>query len=80
MVRGEYADGVLTLWADDELVKGVVSRPTVLEAVGTLAQSRLGHEVRVSVKVGRPESVAVHDKLDDLLAFGRRFDNITIKE
>ena len=57
-----------------------MSRPTVLEAVGTLAQSRLGHEVRVSVKVGRPESVAVHDKLDDLLAFGRRFDNITIKE
>ena len=80
MVRGEYAHGVLTLWADDELVKGVVSRPTVLEAVGTLAQSRLGHEVGVSVKVGRPESAAGHDKLDDLLAFGRRFDNITIKE
>ena len=80
MVRGEYADGVLTLWADDELVKGVVSRPTVLEAVGTLAQGRLGREVRVSVKVGRPESAVGHDKLDDLLAFGRRFDNITIKE
>ena len=83
MVQGHLEPGVLTLWVDDELVKGVVSRPTVLEAIRILAQAKLGEAVRVQVKVGKaPASAAVsaHDNLDDLLAMGRRFDNITIKE
>ena len=83
MVQGHLEPGVLTLWVDDELVKGVVSRPAVLEAIRALAQAKLGEAVRVQVKVGKaPASAAVsaHDNLDDLLAMGRRFDNITIKE
>ena len=83
MVQGHLEPGVLTLWVDDELVKGVVSRPAVLEAIRVLAQAKLGEAVRVQVKVGKaPASAAVsaHDNLDDLLAMGRRFDNITIKE
>ena len=83
MVQGHLEPGVLTLWVDDELVKGVVSRPAVLEAIRILAQAKLGEAVRVQVKVGKaPASAAVsaHDNLDDLLAMGRRFDNITIKE
>ncbi len=83
MVQGHLESGVLTLWVDDELVKGVVSRPAVLEAIRALAQAKLGEAVRVQVKVGKaPASAAVsaHDNLDDLLAMGRQFDNITIKE
>lgn len=83
MVQGHLEPGVLTLWVDDELVKGVVSRPAVLEAIRAFAQAKLGEAVRVQVKVGKaPASAAVaaHDNLDDLLAMGRRFDNITIKE
>ena len=83
MVQGHLESGVLTLWVDDELVKGVVSRPAVLEAIRALAQAKLGEAVRVQVKVGKaPASAAVsaHDNLDDLLATGRQFDNITIKE
>lgn len=83
MVQGHLEPGVLTLWVDDELVKGVVSRPAVLEAIRVLAQAKLGEAVRVQVRVGKPPagaSASTHDNLDDLLAMGRRFDNITIKE
>lgn len=83
MVQGHLEPGVLTLWVDDELVKGVVSRPAVLEAIRVLAQAKLGEEVRVQARVGKPPAgapVSTHDNLDDLLAMGRRFDNITIKE
>ena len=83
MVQGHLEPGVLTLWVDDELVKGVVSRPAVLEAIRVLAQARLGEAVRVQAKVGKAPtgtSAPAHDNLDDLLAMGRRFDNITIKE
>lgn len=86
MVRGSYASGVLTLWTDDELIKGVVGRPAVLETVSGQAQARLGAPVRVQVKVGRPPASTAggapseHDKLDDLVAFGRQYHNIIIKE
>ena len=83
MVQGSLESGVLTLWVDDELVKGVVSRPAVLETIRTLAQARLGGPVRVQAKVGKAPAggaEAAHDNLDDLLAMGQRFDNITIKE
>lgn len=83
MVQGSLENGVLTLWVDDELVKGVVSRPAVLETIRTLAQARLGGPVRVQAKVGKAPAggaETAHDNLDDLLAMGQRFDNITIKE
>lgn len=84
MVRGSYEDGVLTLWADDELIKGVIGKSAVLEPVAALAGARLGGTVRVQVKVGKPETQGSaggeHDKLDDLLAFGQQFDTITVKE
>ena len=85
MVQGRMEPGVLTLWTDDELVKNAVSRPAVLETIRALAQARLGEPVRVQAKVGKAPTpvgaaAAAHDNLDDLLAMGRRFDNITIKE
>lgn len=87
MVQGSWSGGALTLWVDDELVKGVVNRPAVLEAVQAQAQAHLGGPVQVRVQVGKapPEkpgsrSPAEHDNLDDLLAFGQQYDNIIIKE
>ena len=87
MVQGRWSGGSLTLWVDDERVKGVVSRPAVLEAVQALAQARTGRAVQVRVQVGKPSeeapgapAPAEHDRLDDLLALGRQYDNIIIKE
>lgn len=86
MVKGTYQSGILTLWAVDEMIKDAISRHTVTEIIRELAQSRLGCPVRIVVKQGKPDisartvSAPPHDKLDDLLSFGRQFDNITIKE
>ena len=84
MTKGTLEDGVLTLWADDDLVKGIIGRQAVLDTVSRVASARIGSPVRVTVKVGKPESApavpaSAHDNLDDLLAFSQQFDNITIK-
>ena len=98
MAMGDYHDGVLTLWADSDFVKGMLEKPAVLDPVGAQAARLADRSVQVFVKVGRPPAQAPapaapapgqaaesggdvpHDNLDDLLALGRQFDNIDIKE
>ena len=59
------------------------------EELGRLASAQTGVPARCAVKVGKapaapaaaaPAQAAEHDKLDDLLAFSRQFDNIIIQE
>ena len=85
-VQGEYADGVLTLWADSDFVRGMIDKPTVLPTVTQEAARAAGRPVQTFVKVGKPPVRAAapsappeHDNLEDLMAFGRQFDNIEIK-
>ena len=61
----------------------------ILEELGRLASAQTGVPARCAVKVGKapaapaaaaPAQAAEHDKLDDLLAFSRQFDNIIIQE
>lgn len=89
MTQGDYRDGVLNLWADSDFVKGMLEKPSVLDPVSREAERMAGRPVQVFVKVGRPPvqapaapsaPAAEHDNLDDLLALGRQFDNINIKE
>ncbi len=84
MVRGTCEGGVLTLWAEDDLVKAAISAQGVLDTIAGMAGARLGAPVRCAVKVGRPaaetQDAPEHDKLDDLLAFGSQLDNFTVKE
>ena len=64
-----------------------VSRGPLLP-VQAQAQARTGGPVQVRVQVGKAPAegsapgapAAEHDNLDDLLALGRQFDNIIIKE
>ena len=62
---------------------------SILEELGRLASTQNGVPARCAVKVGKapaapaaaaPAQAAEHDKLDDLLAFSRQFDNIIIQE
>ena len=62
---------------------------SILEELGRLASAQTGVPARCAVKVGKapaapaaaaPAQAAEHDKLDDLLAFSRQFDNIIIQE
>ena len=86
MVQGRWSGGILTLWVGEEVVKRVVERPAVLEAVRAQAQAQLGRPVQVRVQQGRaPEepsggSAGTHDPLENLLARGQQCDNIIIKE
>jgi len=89
-VIGEYADGVLTLWADSDFVMNMINKPSVIPTVTSEAGRMVGKNVQVFVKVGRPAPApavpqapaptqAAHDNLEDLLALGQQFDNIDIK-
>ena len=85
---GEYADGVLTLWADGNFAFGMLNKPSVLEPVSSEAERMAGRKVQVFVKEGRPPvrttanaaAAPAHDNLNDLLALGRQFGNINITE
>lgn len=85
-VTGMYAEGLLTLWVESELIQKTVGKPEVLETVRMLAEKQLGGELRITVSVGKPEKAGnaktepEHDHFKDLLAVGRQFGNITIKE
>ena len=86
---GVYHDGVLDLWVDSDFVKGMLEKPAVLDPMSSEAARMAGRPVQVFVKVGRPPvstpaqpsaPTAAHDNLNDLLALGRQFGNISIKE
>ena len=93
MVEGRLEEETLTLWVKDDFTKNMVGAPAVLAELGRLASAQAGCPVRCTLKVGKapaPKAGAVrtdpggespeHDNLDDLLAFGRQFDNIVTEE
>ena len=93
MVEGRLEVETLTLWVKDDFTKNMVGAPAVLAELGRLASAQAGCPVRCTLKVGKapaPKAGAVrtdpggespeHDNLDDLLAFGRQFDNIVTDE
>ena len=91
MVQGRLEDGVFTLWVDSEFTRSMVGKTEITEAVAAAVSALAGHAVRCAVKVGQAPPVSAaqpagttqapeRDNLEDLLAFGQRFDNIIIKE
>ncbi|MEE0756956.1 DNA polymerase III subunit gamma/tau [Allofournierella sp.] len=93
MVEGRLEEETLTLWVKDDFTKNMVGAPAVLAELGRLASAQAGCPVRCTLKVGKapvPKAGAArtdpggespeHDNLDDLLAFGRQFDNIVTEE
>ncbi|MEA4955768.1 MAG: DNA polymerase III subunit gamma/tau [Pseudoflavonifractor sp.] len=84
MVKGTLDSPVLTLWAQNDFVKNMVSKPGILAAVEKAAGLLPGAPYRAVVTVGEPLAAAPGfesgDKLEELLAMGQQFDNIIIKE
>ena len=90
--QGRVESGVLNLYVDSDFTRAMVNKPAVLEPVSAAAAAMLGKPCRVVLVVGQapaasaaastaptPEVKPV-DKLDELLAMSRQFDNIVIKE
>ena len=86
-VNGIFADGILTLWVDSELTKGVLSRGETLAVLERAALAYTGEPYRVTLKVGEPNIPAApvapaavqDDGFNDLLDLGRQFGNFTVK-
>ena len=92
--QGRLEDGALNLYVDSDFTRAMLHKSTVTEPVAAAAQAMLGRPCRVAVVVGTPpvaQTPAAQppvvapvltetDKLDELLAVGRQFDNIIIKE
>ena len=54
MVGGSVEGSVLTLWAQSDFVKNMISRPGILATVEKVAQGQLGLSLRAVVTVGAP--------------------------
>ena len=80
MVSGSIADGMVTLWAENEFVKGFIDSPSILELVGRTAGELTGRPCRAVVRVGRapveePQPAPMGtDSLDALLGL----ENVTM--
>ncbi len=86
MVRGTTDGPLLTLWAQSDFVKSMISKPGIIANIEKAAQSLPGAPYRVNVTVGVPPASTVAqrapesaspapeggsgDRLDELLAFG----------
>lgn len=84
-VQGRLEGEMLTLWAVNDFIKGMVGKATILEELARLAANQTGRPVHCVMKVGTaPEEQAPpltqHDNLDDLLAMSQQFDNIIFEE
>lgn len=87
-VTSEYTGGVLNIWVNEKFAEDMISKPAVFPILTAEASRIAGCPVQVFIKVGQPQQQpatpstpppAEHDDLEDLLAFGRQFDNIDIK-
>ncbi|MEG1878934.1 MAG: DNA polymerase III subunit gamma/tau, partial [Pseudoflavonifractor sp.] len=92
MTQGRAEGNVLTLYTDSDFTRSMLNKPGVLSTVSKAAAALLNREMRTVLTVGQapvqpvgeapaaavPTGAAEpHDDLDDLLAFGAQFDNIT---
>ncbi len=86
MVKGSMEGGTLTVWVQNDFIKGMIDKPGVMTLVERGAADLSGTACRVMVKVGTPPVSAPdtgaggHDKLDDLLALGQQFGDIITEE
>ena len=92
-VIGVFGENDLTLWVEDEMTRGLFTKPLAADFFGKSAAAYTGQERRIHVKVGKPETAptpsaaapvppaapAQHDNFNDLLALGRQFGNFTVK-
>ena len=80
MCTGFLEDGLLTVCAPDELTLGLLDNDRVREAVSQEAEALTGGPVRLAFRAGEPPKTSPEENLKNLVAFGRQFDNIEIKE
>ena len=80
MCSGFLEGDLLTVCAPDDLTLGRLDNDRVREILEQEAESLAGGPVRLTLRAGEPPKSSPEENLKNLLAFGRQFDNIEIKE
>lgn len=76
---GELTDGVVTVYAPDEITLGRLDNDRVLGALGELGALRAGGPVTVRLTVGGGPASSQEDKLEDLIRKGSQLDHFIIR-
>ena len=79
MCGGTLAGDLLTVYAPDEITLGRLDNDRVRGVLGEEAERAAGRAVRLAFRVGEPPKASPQENLKNLLEFGSKFDNITIK-
>ena len=79
MAQGEVKDGLLTVYCATEVQKNMLDQPAVTDVLSDVTSRAVGQEIRVRFVVGKRPGEKKHDKMQDLLRIGSKFDNFTVK-
>lgn len=80
MCSGFLEGDLLTVCAPDDLTLGRLDNDRVREILSQEAEALTGSPVRLMLRTGEPPKSSPEENLKNLVAFGRQFDNIEIKE
>ena len=78
MAKGRLGGDVLTVYCGTDVQKNMLDTPAVTQVLSEVTAQSVGRNVTVRFEVGMPEGEK-HDKMQDLLQMGGKFDGFTIK-
>ncbi|MBQ5443114.1 MAG: DNA polymerase III subunit gamma/tau [Oscillospiraceae bacterium] len=79
MVSGRVQNDVLTVYCPTEMQKVMLDTDSVTRVLEEVTSRAVGREIHVRFTVGKVPGEAQHDKMQDLLRAGSKFDHFTIK-
>ena len=79
MVSGCVQNDVLTVYCPTEMQKVMLDTDSVTRVLEEVTSRAVGREIHVRFTVGKVPGEAQHDKMQDLLRAGSKFDHFTIK-
>jgi DNA polymerase-3 subunit gamma/tau len=79
MVSGRVQNDVLTVYCPTEMQKVMLDTDSVTRVLEEVTSRAVGREIHVRFTVGKVPGEAQHDKMQDLLRAGSKFDHFTVK-
>ena len=80
LCRGTVADGVVQVYAPDDITKGRLDNDRVLGVLRAQGESLTGGPVQVRLIVGTPPAVSPDQRREMLIQFGSQFDAVRIED
>ena len=80
LCRGTVADGVIQVYAPDDITKGRLDNDRVLGVLRAQGESLTGGPVQVRLIVGTPPAITPDQRREMLIQFGSQFDAVRIED